>query len=427
MPSALTGLKVVDLTQHLSGPYCAMILADQGADVIKIEPPGSGDASRDMPPFLGPKGGKREGAPFMLWNRNKRSVVLDLKTPQGLADAQALARRADVLIENYRPGVAARLGLGYVALARKNKGLVYCSISGFGQTGPYRDRGGFDLMSQAMSGLMATCGAVDGPPLRLPIAISDVAAGMFGAIGVLSALQARQRTGRGQQIDVSLFESAIALQVYEAAYYFATDERPPRLGQAHRGSSPYQVFQTGDGWMTVGGSPQAMYERLCKLLGAERLIADPRFRTNTDRVRNNDALVALLSAKLRRETTDHWMTAMGAAGIPAGPVMTHDQVFHDPQVLSRQMVVPIDHPVAGRTRTLGIPVKLSATPGSVRRPAPTLGQHTDQVLRALRRAGGKKVRAAAEPGGATALRRAPPRARSPRRDRRAGRHTNRAD
>ncbi|MSP88595.1 MAG: CoA transferase [Alphaproteobacteria bacterium] len=387
MPSALAGLTVLDFTQHLSGPYCAMLLADQGADVIKIEPPGIGDAARDMPPFVGKGGtkGRGEGAPFMLWNRNKRSVVLDLKTKQGLADARALARSADVLIENYRPGVAARLGLGYRALARANKGLIYCSISGFGQTGPYRDRGGFDLMTQAMSGLMATCGDVDGPPHRLPIAISDVAAGMFGAIGVLSALHARQRTGRGQQIDVSLLESAIALQVYEAAYFFATNERPPRLGQAHRGSSPYQMFQTRDGWITIGGGTQVFYERLCALLDAKALIDDPRFRTNSDRVCNNDALVAALSGPLMARTTKHWMTALGKVGIPAGPVMTHDQVFADPHVLARDMVVAVDHPVAGRTRTLDIPVKLSATPGRVGRAAPTLGQHTDQVLRGIKR------------------------------------------
>ncbi|MBM3573445.1 MAG: CoA transferase, partial [Alphaproteobacteria bacterium] len=277
------------------------------------------------------------------------------------------------------------LGLGYKALARRNKGLVYCSISGFGQTGPYRDRGGFDLMTQAMSGLMAVCGAVDGPPHRLPIAISDVAAGMFGAIGVLSALHARQRTGRGQQIDVSLFESALSLQVYEAANYFATGERPARLGQAHRGSSPYQVFQTRDGWMTIGGSSQLMWQRLCQVLSVPHLTDDPRFRVNADRVRHNDELVELLSARLRTESTQHWMDAMTAVGIPAGPVMTHDQVFKDPQILHRDMVVAVDHPVAGRTDTLGIPIKLSATPGRVRRPAPLLGQHTAEVLRELRR------------------------------------------
>jgi crotonobetainyl-CoA:carnitine CoA-transferase CaiB-like acyl-CoA transferase len=387
MPSALTDLTVLDFTQHLSGPYCAMLLADQGADVIKIEQPGQGDAARDMPPFLGKSRNKSggEGAPFMLWNRNKRGVVLDLKTKQGLADARALVRDADVLIENYRPGVAARLGLGYPALARLNKGLIYCSISGFGQTGPYRDRGGFDLMTQAMSGLMATCGDVDGPPHRLPIAISDVAAGMFGAIGVLSALHARRRTGRGQHVDVSLLDSAVALQVYEAAYFFATRQRPPRLGQAHRGSSPYQVFQTRDGWITIGGGTQLFYERLCVLLDAKDLIGDPRFRTNADRVRNNDALVVLLTAPLRRKTTAQWMAALGKVGIPAGPVMTHDRVFADPQVLARDMVATVDHPIAGRTRTLGIPIKLSATPGRVRRAAPTLGQHTAAVLRAVRR------------------------------------------
>jgi len=385
MPSALAGLKVLDFSQNLAGPYCAMILADQGADVIKVEPPGEGDAARDMPPFLGPEG-RGESAPFMLWNRNKRGVVLDLKTADGLAAARALGERSDVLIENFRPGVLERLGLGYKFLSKRNKGLIWCSISGFGQTGPYRERGGYDLMTQAMSGLMAVCGEVDGPPLRLPIAISDVAAGMFGAIGILSALQARTRTGRGQQVDTSLFEAAVSLQVYEAAYFFATGLRPPRLGQKHRGSAPYQVFQTSNGWMTIGGSAQVMWTRLCRVLGMEHLLEDERFRANAGRVLHNDLLVDILSEKIKTQSTQHWADAMTAAGIPVGPVMTHPEVFADPQILHRHMVVPVNHPTAGATRTLGVPVKLSRTPGRVRRPAPTLGQHTQEVLRELRRA-----------------------------------------
>jgi crotonobetainyl-CoA:carnitine CoA-transferase CaiB-like acyl-CoA transferase len=327
----------------------------------------------------------------MLWNRNKRGIVLDLKTKQGLADARQLGESADVLIENFRPGVMDRLGLGYKALSKKNKGLIWCSISGFGQTGPYRDRGGYDLMTQAMSGLMAVCGEVDGAPMRLPIAISDVAAGMFGAIGILTALHARTRTGRGQQVDTSLFEAAVSLQVYEAAYFFATDEKPPRLGQAHRGSSPYQVFRTSDGWMTIGGSSQNMWNRLCRVLGLEHLLEDVRFHENASRMRHNDVLVSLIEAKVKTATTRHWMDAMSAVGIPVGPVMTHDQVFSDPQILHRRMVVPVAHPVAGATRTLGVPIKLSATPGSVRRVAPTYGQHTEEVIRELRRSAKNKA------------------------------------
>ncbi|HEV2550681.1 MAG TPA: CoA transferase [Stellaceae bacterium] len=376
MSGALSALRVLDLTQHLSGPYCAMLLADQGADVIKIEKPLTGDDAREMPPFVG-----REGMPFMVWNRNKRSVVLDLKTDEGVVQLRTLAASADVLIENFRPGTLNRLGLGYAALEAINPRLIYCSISGFGQTGPYHDRGGFDLMIQAMSGLMSVNGDPSGPPMRLPLAISDVAAGMFATVGILSALAARQRSGKGQQVDVSLYDAAMALGVYEAAHFFATGQNPARLGQAHRGSSPYQVFRTQDGWLTVGGGSQELWKRVCEVLGCEELVADPRFKDNASRVTHNAELVALLQSRLERETTAHWAEALGAKGVPVGPVVTHAQLFADPQTLARQMVVEIDHPSAGRVRTLGVPIKLSATPGGVRRPAPRLGEHTEEVLR----------------------------------------------
>ena len=381
MPGALEGLRVLDLTQHLSGPYCAMVLADQGADVIKIEKPGKGDDAREMPPFVG-----GEGAPFMLWNRNKRSVVLDLKTAEGVATLDKLAAGADVLIENFRPGTVDRIGIGYARLAALNPRLIYCSISGFGQSGPYRSRGGFDLMIQAMSGLMSVNGDPDGPPMRLPIAISDVAGGLFGAVGILAALAARERSGRGQQVDVSLYESAVAFGVYEAAYYFATGKNPPRLGQAHRGSSPYQVFRTEDGWITVGGGTQDFWLRLCRLLGCEELARDARFRDNASRVAHNAELVALLQVPLARESNAHWLAKLGEAGIPAGPVVDHAELFADPQLRAREMVVEVEHPSAGRISTLGVPIKLSETPGSVRRPAPRLGEHTAEVLAALARA-----------------------------------------
>ncbi|HUI17920.1 MAG TPA: CoA transferase [Alphaproteobacteria bacterium] len=380
MSGALVGLRVLDLTQHLSGPYCAMVLADQGADVIKIEKPGKGDDAREMPPFVG-----GEGSPFMLWNRNKRSVVLDLKTAEGVTLLEKLAVGADVLIENFRPGTMDRLGLGYAHLAALNPRLIYCAISGFGQSGPYSRRGGFDLMIQAMSGLMSVNGEPDGPPLRLPIAISDVAGGLFGAVGILSALAARERSGRGQQVDVSLYESAIAFGVYEAAYVFATGKNPPRLGQAHRGSSPYQVFRSKDGWITVGGATQELWHRLCRVLGCEELILDPRFSDNARRVANNAALVELLAVPLARETNAHWLARLEAAGIPAGPVVTHAELFADPQLRAREGVVEVEHPSAGRMATLGVPIKLSETPGKVRRPAPRLGEHTAEVLAELGR------------------------------------------
>ena len=374
MSGALSHIKVVDLTSNLSGPYCAMLLADQGADVIKVERNGAGDVLRQTPPFV-----NGESAPFMLWNRNKRSIELDLKDPDDLAVCKQLAAEADIFIENYRPGVAARLGLGYDDLSRDNPRLIYCSISGFGQTGPYAPRGGFDLIAQAMSGLMAIAGDEEGPPHRLPIAISDTSAGMFAAVGVLSALAAREQTGRGQQVDVSLYESAISKCVYEADYYFATDERPVKLGQQHRGSSPYQVFETKDGWLVLGAAQQNLWRKACRVLDCEELIDDPRFKTKADRVANNKALVAILQARFSTATSQEWFDLLDAENIPAGPVQYHDEVFHDPHVLARDMVVEVEHPVAGRHRTLGTPVKLSETPGAVRRPAPMLGEHSEEV------------------------------------------------
>jgi crotonobetainyl-CoA:carnitine CoA-transferase CaiB-like acyl-CoA transferase len=374
MPGALQHLLVLDLTSHLSGPYCAMLLADHGAEVLKIEPP-SGDSARNMPPFV-----NGESAPFMTWNRNKRSVVMDLKQDADRNALLDLIDRADVLVENYRPGVLARLGLGWEVLHQRNPSLILASISGFGQTGPYSSRGGFDLITQAMSGLMSTNGPADGDPFRLPIAISDVSAGMFLAFGVLAAIEARHRTGKGQHVETSLMEAATSLAVYESAHYFATGTRPERIGQAHRGSSPYQCFATADGHITVGASQQHFYARLCDIVGLPELATDPRFRTVADRVAHNDALVALLAGKLRQKPSAHWLTALEEAGIPAGPVMHYDEVFTDPHILARDMVAKTEHPITGTFHTLGVTVKLSDTPGSVRLPAPRLGEHTNEVL-----------------------------------------------
>ena len=374
MAGALDHLLVLDLTSHLSGPYCAMMLADHGAEVIKIEPP-TGDSARAMPPFV-----NGESAPFMTWNRNKRSVVMDLKQPADKAALFELIDRADVLIENYRAGVLARLGFGWDVLHARNPRLILASISGFGQTGPYSSRGGFDLITQAMSGLMSTNGPADGDPFRLPIAISDVTAGMFLAFGVLAAIEARHRTGVGQYVETSLLEAATSLAVYESAHYFATGTRPARIGQAHRGSSPYQCFATADGHITVGASQQKFFVQLCDIVGLPELVADPRFASVAERVAHNDVLVAMLAGPLHRETSAHWLAALEAAGIPAGPVLHYDQVFTDPHILARDMVARTEHPVTGEFHTLGVTVKLSDTPGSVRLPAPRLGEHTAEIL-----------------------------------------------
>jgi crotonobetainyl-CoA:carnitine CoA-transferase CaiB-like acyl-CoA transferase len=377
-PGALEGLRVLDLTSQLSGPYCTMLLGDLGADVIKVERPDGGDELRTSGPHLG-----GESAPFMTVNRNKRSLTVDLKAPDGLAIARGLAVGADVVVENWRPGTAARLGLGWEDVRALNSRTVYCSISGFGQTGPYAARGGFDRIAQGMSGLMSITGEEDGPPLPVPVPVADIGTGMFAALGILAALQARARTGQGQLIDASLLETPIAWSVYEAAAHFATGAVPPRLGRGHRTNAPYQAFRTADGWINLGGGSPSFWPRICAVLGVEELVGDPRFTTPTLRVRNGKALEALLEARFVTAPTSVWLERLEAAGVPVGPILTYDQVFADPHVRHRQMAVEVEHPRAGRTRVLGIPVKLSGTPGAVRRPAPALGQHTDEVLREL--------------------------------------------
>lgn len=373
MAGALDGLVVLDLTTHLSGPFCGMQLADLGADVLKIESP-QGDSMRGAPPFI-----EGESAPFMLWNRNKRGTRLDLKDAADLEIFWDLVDGADVVLENFRPGVMHRLGIGWAALSARNPRLVLGSVSGFGQTGPYAKRGGFDLIIQAMSGLMSVTGPKDGPPYRIPLAISDVGAGLYLTIGILAALQARQKTGQGQWVETSLLEATVSLGVYEAANYFANGIRPEKLGQAHRGSAPYQVFQTSDGWLTIGAAQQNFFRKVCALVGRPELADDPRFKSNADRVKNNDLIAGLLQEEVIKRTNAEWMAALEAEGVPAGPVLHHDEVFADPQILARGMVAEVDHAKAGRQKTLGVPLKLSATPGGVRRAAPTLGQHDDEV------------------------------------------------
>ena len=374
----LEGLTVLDLSTQLSGPYCSMLLGDLGADVIKVERPGQGDDARAFPPFV-----NGESAPFMTFNRNKRSLTLDLKQPAGREICLRLAARADVFLENFRAGAAERLGLGYAHISAVNPRLIYCSISGFGQTGPYRERGGFDLIAQGMSGLMSITGEEDGPPLRVPIPLTDLGAGMFGTIGILAALAAREKSGRGQWVDTSLLETPIAWSVYEAAGYFATGEVPPRLGAGHRASAPYQPFRTKDGWLNLGAAGQQFWPKICEVLDLPDLIKDPRFATNAERVKHRKELAALLQRRFDRETTAHWLSRLEAEGVPAGPILTYDQVFADPQVRHREMVVEVDHPVAGQSRVLGVPIKFTESPAGIRRAAPTLGQHTSEILKTL--------------------------------------------
>lgn len=371
---ALAGLVVVDLSTYLSGPVCSMLLADYGADVIKVERPGSGDEVRHFKPFL-----NGVSSAFMLLNRNKRSIELDLKKPEDLAAMQRLIACADVLIENFRPGVCDRLGIGQEAMRRANPQLVYCSISGFGQTGPYRERGGFDLMAQGIAGLMSINALPDGTPCRLPIPISDLCAGMYASNAVCTALLARNRTGLGQAVDVSLLDVAVSLGIYEAATHLATGEIPRSIGQGHRTMAPYQAFKAKDGWLTLGAGAQGLWLKLCSVLDMHELVNDARFVDAVARARHREELAERINARVAMRSRDEWLELLEKAGIPAGPVFGYDEVFRDPQIIAREMVAEVEHPQAGRTRMLGVVAKLSDTPGCVRRPAPGLGEHSLEI------------------------------------------------
>ena len=374
--TALDGLRVLDQTQVMAGPFCAMLLGDMGADVVKIEPPG-GESMR---------GGELEQAPgvsasFLAVNRNKRGIVLDLKRPEGVAILKKLAATADVLVENYRPGVAARLGVDYATLAALNPRLVYCSISGFGQTGPYAQRGGFDLIAQGMSGIMSATGTEGGPPVKVGVPITDLGAGLFGLMGILAALRARRVTGRGQLVDTSLFEAGLALSAWEATEYWYTGENPRPLGTAHRLNAPYQAFRASDGWFTVGAANERLWPRFAGLLGLEHLVGDPRFARPGPRLANRAALEELVEAVTAGKPRGHWLALCEEAGIPAGPIYSVPEALADPHALARGMVQELEHPRAGRVKALGNPVKLSRSPATLRKAAPCLGEDTDAVLR----------------------------------------------
>ena len=379
---SLDGIRVVDLTQVMAGPFCTMQLGDLGADVIKVEPPGSGDLTRSM-------GGSRlrmrgsDNAPFFALNRNKRSVVLDLKAGPDRAAFLALAGTADVVVENFRPGVARRLGVDYASVAARNPRVVYASISGFGQEGPYAERPGFDLIAQGMAGLMSVTGEPGGPPVKCGVPIADLAAGLYAVCGILAALVARERTGRGQHVTTSLFEAALGLAAWEATEYWATGEAPHALGSAHRLSAPYQAFRTLDGYLCLAALTEDQWRGLCRVLGREGLAADARFATNDARLANRPDLVREIESGLATATTASWVDRFLAAGVPAGPIHDFAQVFADPHTASRHMVVDVEHPVEGRLHTLGFPLGMSETPPRVHLPPPRLGEHTGEVLREL--------------------------------------------
>ena len=376
---ALEGLRVVDLTQAMAAPFCTMNLADMGADVIKVEPPGAGEQTRR----LGPAQKNGHSATFMAVNRNKRSLAVDLKRPDGVVIVKRLAGTADVFVQNYRPGVAERLGVGYEDLRSVNPRLVYCAISGFGGTGPYASRGGYDLIAQGMSGIISVTGEEDGPPAKSGIPISDLAAGLLGAYGILAALEHRERTGEGQLVDTSLLEAALSLTVWESSEYWVTERPPKPLGSAHRLSAPYQAIRASDGYFTVGANNDKLFQGFCRAIGRPDLYADERFAGRTVRLENREALVGEIEKTTIAETRAYWLQRLETEGIPSGPINSYPEVLSDPHVLAREMVVDLIHPGAGEIKALGIPVKLSDTPGAVDRPAPLVGQHTAEILTEL--------------------------------------------
>jgi crotonobetainyl-CoA:carnitine CoA-transferase CaiB-like acyl-CoA transferase len=369
----LEGITVLDLTRVLSGPYCTMLLADMGARVIKIEQPGKGDDTRAWgPPFV-----EGESAYFLSINRNKQSVTLDFKTPDGRAILDRLIARSDVIVENFRPGALAKLELDYASLAARHPRLVYCSISGFGHTGPRSHEPGYDAVIQAEGGLMSITGSADGPPFRLGVAIADIVSGMFAAQGVTLALFARERSGRGQAVDIGMLDSVAALLTYQAAIYFTTGSAPSRMGNRHPTIVPYETFAASDGDFVLAVGNDEQWRRFCAASG---FADEARFATNAARVTNYAELKPLLDALLRQRTRGSWIEQLTAVGVPCGSVRNLHEVFTDAQLSARGMVAEVEHSRIGALKLLGVPVKLSATPASVPTAPPTLGQHTDAVL-----------------------------------------------
>jgi formyl-CoA transferase/CoA:oxalate CoA-transferase len=400
--SPLDGLLVLDFSRVLAGPYCTMELADLGARVIKIEQPGRGDDTRAWgPPFVG-----RESAYFLSVNRNKESLALDLKHPQARPILEALVARADVLVENFRPGTMERLGLGYEEIAPRHPRIVYCSISGFGQTGPRRAEAGYDAMMQAEGGLMSITGDAGGPPFRLGVAIADIATGMFAVQGILAALFARERAsrpgpekpGRGQRVDIAMLDAVTALLTYQASIAFATGETPTRMGNRHPSIAPYDTFAAADGEFVLSVGNDDQFHRLSRVLGRPGLAADPRFASNADRVRHYEVLRRELAPLLAAWARTDLVQALTAAGVPSGAVRTVTEALVDPQLAAREMIVPLEHLTVGPIRVLGTPLKLSATPAAVRMPPPTLGQHTAAILRDDLGLSGAEIEALQESG-----------------------------
>ena len=376
-PGPLSGVRVLDLTRVVAGPYCSMFLGDLGAEVVKVEQPGAGDDMRGWgPPFAG-----GESAYYLCINRNKQSLTLDLKSKRAVELLRDLVKAADVIIENFRPGTMERLGLGEKELRELNPRLIYASLTGFGADGPMSDWPGYDLIVQAWGGLMSITGTPEGEPVKVGVAIIDLVAGLMLGKAVAAALFAREKIGVGQRIDTSLLEAEVASLINVGSNYLVGGKVPTRWGNAHPNIVPYQNFQTADGYLVIGVASEVIWKRFCEAVGQRDLINDPRFADNSKRVENRSELIAILSKTFLQRRNDAWFKSLTDAEVPCAPVQTIDQVFQAPQVLQRDMLIEVDHPTAGKVRMAGIPVKFSVTPASVRMPPPLLGEHNDAILR----------------------------------------------
>jgi len=372
----LKGIRVLDLTRVLAGPYCAMLLGDMGAEVIKVEEPGKGDDTRGWPPFAG-----GQSTYFMSVNRNKQSLTLNLKAPEGRELLKKLVKKSDVLLENFRTGTMEKLGLGYATLAKLNPRLIYCAMSGFGESGPESHRGGYDLIVQAESGVMDLTGFPDGPPVKVGNSIADLVTGMSGAHGVTLALLARQRTRRGQKVEVAMLDVMASLLTYQAGMYLNAGRTPARRGNEHPSIVPYEVFRAADSYLALGVANNSLWERCCAALERPDLVKDARYATEASRVENRATLVPLLNEVLGARPAEEWLKRLEAAGVPAGRIRTVPEVCESEHLRTRGMVVTLPHAKAGAVRMMGVPIRLHGTPGKARTAAPVLGADTDKVLK----------------------------------------------
>ncbi len=376
----LSGMRVLDVSQVMAGPFCCMLMGDLGADVIKVEPPIGGDQTR------GAMGFKLKGSDslgFINMNRNKRSVALDLKTDDGRAIFYELAKTADVIVENYRPGTMKKLGIDYDTIRALNPGIIYASISGFGQTGPWADRPGFDLIAQAATGIMSITGEAGGPPAKSGVPVADIGCSLFAVYAILAAYIGKGKTGEGQYIDASLYEAGIAFAIWDISEFWGTGKVPQRIGTANRMSAPYQAVRARDNWFVLGANNDRLWERLCAVVERPDLLQDPRYITIADRLANREILIADLETSLAKADAEDWVERLLAVGIPAGPINDFAEALGNEHAAARDVVMEIDHPVEGRVRSIGFPVKLSGTPQQVRRHPPRLGEHTAEILAEL--------------------------------------------